>query len=67
MIRYEYDCVGCPEAILCVGDYCPFGLMPHHYCDKCGGECDNKFSTFDGYDYCEYCLEYFLDDKERMR
>ena len=34
MVRYENDCVGCPQG--CID--CGRKRTPHYYCDKCGDE-----------------------------
>lgn len=50
MVRYENDCVGCPQG--CIN--CGRKRTPHYYCDKCGTE-ETLYHTEDG-DFCADCI-----------
>ena len=54
MIRYEDDCVGCPQGCIACGRR----HTPHLYCDHCGEEAEELYKWgADGEDHlCEYCL-----------
>lgn len=53
MIRYENDCVGCPQG--CIN--CGRKHTPHFYCDKCGEEFEPEaLYDYDGEMVCANCL-----------
>lgn len=54
MIKYENDCVGCPDGVPCLGSSCPNKNVPHYYCDDCGNEDD--LYEFDGEQLCAECV-----------
>lgn len=54
MIKYENDCVGCPDGVPCMGSTCPNRNVPHYYCDNCGSEED--LYEFDGEELCADCV-----------
>jgi DNA-directed RNA polymerase subunit RPC12/RpoP len=60
MIRYEDDCVGCPQG--CV--HCGRDHSPHYYCDECGDE----FSPDELYDVDDrmLCAECALDTFKKI-
>ena len=58
MIKYENDCVGCPQG--CV--HCGRDKTQHIYCDRCGADCEELY-VFDGEELCEDCLK---DNFERI-
>jgi hypothetical protein len=60
MIKYENDCVGCPDGMPCLGNSCPNRRVPHLYCDKCGEEAE-KLYDLDGENLCEECVLDSLD------
>lgn len=53
MIRYEDDCVGCPQGCI----HCGRGKYPVWECDKCGAESVNGDDMYevDGKHYCGDC------------
>lgn len=54
MIRYENDCVGCPQGCI----HCGRKHSPHIYCDICGGELsyqDSDASLDKDYHVCDEC------------
>lgn len=54
MVRYENDCVGCPQGCI----HCGRKHMPHCYCDECGCEIDYRSERWDAdsdYHVCEEC------------
>lgn len=55
MVRYENDCVGCPQELACSKYSCPFYRVPHYYCDLCGVESDKLYHFYDE-QLCESCL-----------
>lgn len=55
MVRYENDCVGCPQDLGCSKISCPFYRVPHYYCDSCGIESDKLYHLYDEH-LCESCL-----------
>lgn len=58
MIRYENDCVGCPDGVPCIGESCAYRNVPHIYCDMCGGETnENDYMHENGNDYCWDCAD----------
>lgn len=54
MIKYENDCVGCPDGVPCMGSTCPNRNVPHFYCDDCENEDD--LYEFDGEQLCADCI-----------
>lgn len=54
MIRYEDDCVGCPQGCI----HCGRDHAAHYYCDKCGRESnwDDMHRDLDGGMICRDCL-----------
>lgn len=60
MIRYENECVGCPEDMGCLGSVCPYIKVPRLYCDECGNEEDTLYSYHDK----AFCAECFLERYE---
>lgn len=63
MLRFENDCVGCPEEWGCIGDTCRYRHVPTLYCDKCGEESETLYE-FDGKDICIDCLEDAVDIRD---
>jgi ribosomal protein L32 len=57
MIRYEDDCVGCPQG--CIN--CGRRHMPHLYCDECGDEisADDMYKVDDKM-LCRECVLYMF-------
>lgn len=62
MIRYEDECVGCPEWMGCLGNSCPYKNVPHLYCDNCEDEVDCLY-YFDGQ---QLCIECIIDRLEKV-
>jgi len=56
MIKYQNDCVGCPDGVPCMGRACPYRHVPHFYCDECGDEADELREFDDGRQLCNSCL-----------
>ena len=59
MIKYEDECVGCPEDMGCLGSACPNLNVERHYCDTCGKEARYNI---EGQDFCRTCADIFLTD-----
>ena len=57
MIKYEDDCVGCPQCVHCGRD-----KTQHLYCDICGEDSEELY-VFYGQELCEDCLK---DSLERI-
>lgn len=57
MLKYENDCVGCPQG--CV--HCGRKKVLHLYCDKCREEVDRLFK-WDGDEWCLDCIEKELEE-----
>lgn len=54
MIRYENDCVGCPQG--CIN--CGRRRTPHIYCNVCGDEIDydsDEWTLDKDYHVCDSC------------
>ena len=51
MIKYENECVGCPQGCI----HCGRDKTQHLYCDKCGADCEELYN-FLGEELCEECL-----------
>ena len=58
MIKYENECVGCPQGCI----HCGRDKTQHLYCDRCGADCEELY-VFDGEELCEDCLK---DSLERI-
>ena len=58
MIKFENECVGCPQG--CV--HCGRDKTQHLYCDRCGADCEELY-VFDGEELCEECL---LDNFDKI-
>ena len=58
MIKYENECVGCPQG--CV--HCGRDKTQHLYCDRCGEDSEELY-VFDGEELCEECLLDMFDKK----
>ena len=58
MIKYENECVGCPEEMGCI--HCGRDKTQHLYCDKCGADCEELY-VLDGQELCEDCLKNSLE------
>lgn len=56
MIKYENECVGCPQGCI----HCGRDKTQHLYCDKCGADCEELY-VFDGEELCEDCLKNSLE------
>lgn len=56
MIKYENECVGCPDWMGCVGSSCSYANVPHFICDNCGQEAGSLFDTDDG-QLCYDCVD----------
>lgn len=57
MVKYESECVGCPNEIGCIGDYCQYKHVPVLICDECGQEVDELYEVdFDNDQRCLSCL-----------
>lgn len=54
MVKYENECVGCPDGVPCMGSNCPNRKVPHYYCDQCGDEAD--LYEFDDSELCGSCV-----------
>ena len=55
MIKYENECVGCPQCVHCGRD-----KTQHLYCDRCGEDSEELY-VFDGEELCEDCLKNSLE------
>ena len=55
MIKYENECVGCPESMSCIGYNCPNSKVPHLYCDKCKEEHEELY-VYDDEQLCSHCI-----------
>ncbi|MBO5449417.1 MAG: hypothetical protein J5994_08810 [Ruminococcus sp.] len=55
MIKFQNDCVGCPDGVPCMGLSCPYRHVPHFYCDECGEEASHAYD-YDGDLLCGECL-----------
>lgn len=51
MIRYENECVGCPQGCT----HCRLERMICYYCDDCGEQASELFE-YDGKELCFICL-----------
>ena len=51
MIKYEDDCVGCPQGCI----HCGRDNTKHLYCDRCGDDVEELYN-FLGEELCEECL-----------
>ena len=58
MIKYENECVGCPQG--CV--HCGRDKTQHLYCDRCCEDSEELY-VFDGEELCEECLLDMFDKK----
>ena len=58
MIKYENECVGCPQGCI----HCGRDKTQHLYCDRCGEDSEELF-IFDGEELCEECL---LDNFDKI-
>ena len=56
MIKYENECVGCPQGCI----HCGRDKTQHLYCDRCGEDSEELF-IFDGEELCEDCLKNSLE------
>ena len=56
MIKYENECVGCPQGCI----HCGRDKTQHLYCDRCGADCEELY-VFDGEELCEECLLEMFD------
>ena len=56
MIKFENECVGCPQG--CV--HCGRDKTQHLYCDRCGEDSEELY-VFDGEELCEDCLKNSLE------
>lgn len=63
MIRYENECVGCPQEMGCIGESCPFLNVPRLYCDECDDEQDVLY-WWDDEQLCLDCVEARLERVE---
>lgn len=64
MIKYENECVGCPDGMGCLGSSCPNINVPRVYCDSCGDEAE-EFYNYDGEWLCKECyIEAMLEGAE---
>lgn len=52
MIKYENDCVGCPQGCI----HCGRDKTQHLYCDKCDEDVEELYKV-DGEELCEECLK----------
>ena len=59
MIKFENECVDCPEDIGCVGKWCPYLNVPRFYCDRCKNEAELYW--FDDEQLCIDCVEKQLE------
>ena len=58
MIKFENECVGCPQGMGCLGGSCPYMNVPHWICDRCEEEVDEgELWKVDGEELCEECLK----------
>lgn len=58
MIKYENECVGCPQGCI----HCGRDNTKHLYCDRCGDDVEELYLY--GYDeLCEECLLDMFDKK----
>ena len=56
MIKYENECVGCPQGCI----HCGRDKTQHLYCDRCGEDSEELY-VFDGEELCEDCLKNSLE------
>ena len=57
MVKYESECVGCPDSMGCIGDYCSYRHVPVLTCDNCHEEVDELYEIdFDNDQRCLSCL-----------
>ena len=56
MIKFENECVGCPQGCI----HCGRDKTQHLYCDRCGEDSEELF-IFDGEELCEDCLKNSLE------
>ena len=57
MIKYENECVECPQCVHCGRD-----KTQHLYCDRCGEDCEELY-VFDGEELYRDCL---LDNFDKI-
>jgi hypothetical protein len=55
MIKFESECVDCPNEIGCLGDSCPKHNIPQLICDCCGEDVEELYG-YDGEQLCKDCL-----------
>ena len=51
MIKYENECVGCPQGCI----HCGRDKTQHLYCDVCKNDCETLYIE-GSYELCEECL-----------
>lgn len=51
MLKYENDCVDCPQGCI----QCGRNHTPHLYCDECGEDAEVLYD-YDGEELCQECL-----------
>ena len=56
MIKFENECVGCPQGCI----HCGRDKTQHLYCERCGEDSEELF-IFDGEELCEDCLKNSLE------
>lgn len=59
MVKYENDCVGCPQGCI----HCGNERVPYLYCDKCEKDAEELYKV-DGEELCIDCLKQMFEKVE---